>query len=513
MLQIFARLAPVVIAAFVLGAAVDLPAQTPEPLAVSTTASAPSASFADLVQQHATARLHIDLEALQRFRPAFRFWRHIFTIPDGFIAFGSALDGRLIVTVPARGDRSRDVAWQDPSLASLLDGRRLPVRLEQRRDELARLLEPAAGPLVQNATRGLSLLPNARRYGGFLAEWGAIYERFGVPAEIGLAQAIVESGLNGTVRSEARAMGFCQWLLRNWNVLKRLAPYTIEGYNQTTQAPYCAAYLSILATKYGSFVPALSEHHTGGTNVGRVLINGERLGGADNRERYFLGSAFARDLRQLSPRTFRDVYGTYGLRSSLYAEMVFGNAANVAQVVATTPQQSIYAMRVRRAVTLTEVARAAKLPSDEVRRYNPALRQRVPAGAAIYLPAHVPALGPDIAFWRRPPSAEYARVLSDFLRLDVPLEEWDGRAFDGVLRDFRARFDATRTEEGTIMATTLGYVLVTQRASRQAAILAEFRDSDRILRLFERGKREWDAFRTSNAAAEADDELAKGLRP
>jgi len=31
--------------------------------------------------------LTIDFETLQRFRPAFRFWRHIFTIPDGLIAF------------------------------------------------------------------------------------------------------------------------------------------------------------------------------------------------------------------------------------------------------------------------------------------------------------------------------------------------------------------------------------------------------------------------------------------
>ena len=40
---------------------------------------------------------------------------------------------------------------------------------------------------------------------------------------------------------------------------------------------YCAAYLTILATMYGSFIPALSEHHAGGVNVGRTLINGQRL--------------------------------------------------------------------------------------------------------------------------------------------------------------------------------------------------------------------------------------------
>lgn len=81
--------------------------------------------------------------------------------------------------------------------------------------------------------------------------------------------------------------------VRRWSCRRRtpiLAPNVIEGQNQTTQAPYCAAYLTILATKYGSFIPALSEHHAGGTNVGRVVINGERLGGQSVRERYFLGS-------------------------------------------------------------------------------------------------------------------------------------------------------------------------------------------------------------------------------
>ena len=139
--------------------------------------------------------------------------------------------------------------------------------------------QPTVGPLAHNPTRGLFLLPNVPKYGPFLGEWSLIYERFGVPAEIGLAQAILESGLNGTARSRANALGLCQWLRRNWDTLNRLSPEHIEAYNQTTQAPYCAAYLSILATMYGSFIPALSEHHSGGVNVGRTVINGERLGG------------------------------------------------------------------------------------------------------------------------------------------------------------------------------------------------------------------------------------------
>ena len=53
---------------------------------------------------------------------------------------------------------------------------------------------------------------------------------------------------------------------------------------------------------YGSFIPALSEHHAGGVNVGRTVINGERLGGADAREQYLLGSDFAAELRDISIR-------------------------------------------------------------------------------------------------------------------------------------------------------------------------------------------------------------------
>ena len=80
------------------------------------------------------------------------------------------------------------------------------------------------------------------------------------------------------------------------------------------------------------------------------------------------------------------------------------------------------------------------------------------------------------------------------MQLDVPFGEWDDRSFAVVLRDFQKRFAATDTEEGTVMATTLAFVLQDQRSSRQAQILAEFRTSPRILRLFERGKSVWEAF-------------------
>ena len=441
-------------------------------------------------QGHTQARYQADLVAVQDFRPAYLFWQHIFTIPDGRIIFGSAETGRLLVSFPTRGNWAREGVWEDSVLAATLDGLRLQSRLGRRRDQVEDLLEPIVGPVVHNPTRGRFLSPNAERYGSFLEQWGDIYERFAVPAEIGLAQAIIESGLNGRARSRAQALGFCQWLRRNWNHLNRLAPNVIEAYNQTTQVPYCAAYLTILATMYGSFIPALSEHHAGGVNVGRTVINGERLGGTGVREQYLMGSEFARDLRGVSIRRYRELFRTYGPRSFLYAEMVFGNTINVERLTAGTPQTPIFAMRAPRDLPLTEVTRHTGLSTDEVKRFNPALVRRVPARATLYLPSYVEEFGSDVSFWHRPASLAFASVLDEFVRLDADVRRWHEASFEPTLREFERQFEETGTEEGTVMATTLAYVIGDLRTSRRAAILDEFRTSGRILRLFQEGVRE-----------------------
>ena len=470
-----------------------------EPLGAQSTAD----SGPETVTEYVESRRASDYAALRTYRPGFSFWQHIFTIPDGRIAFGSAVDGRLLAVFPTKGDWTREADWKDPALADLLDGVTLARTLDDRRDQVAALIEQAAGPVVHNPTRGQFLVPNARRYGSFLKEWGAIYERFGVAAEIGLAQAVIESGLHPTRRSEARAFGLCQWKPANWRRLNELSPAVIEGHNQTTQAPYCAAYLSVLATKYGSFIPALSEHHSGGTNVGRTLINGERLGGEDIRDRYFLGSQLARDLRQISLYGYRDMYRTYGPRSYFYSEMVFGNTLTVTSLMEATPQDRIYAMRAPRAIPLAEVARRTRLSMDEVQRYNPALLKRVPAGATLYLPSYIREFGADVTFWHRPPTAAYAEVLNDFVGLDATAAEWGDPAFESTLRAFQKRFAATRTEEGTVMATVIAYTIEETYTSSRGAILAEYREDADILRLFERAVVERNAERAARTAVSA----------
>jgi hypothetical protein len=448
----------------------------------------------------AAARRRDDFAAMQEYRPGYPFWQHVFTLPDHSVAFGSATDGRLLALFPAKGEWTRHATWTDASLAHVLDGQHLARKVGDRRDQVAELLERSSGPVVHNSTRGDALRPNARRYGAFLGEWGAIYERFGVPSDIGLAQVILESGLSAQRRSEANAIGFCQWLQKNWKRLNHFSPMPIDGKNQTTQAPYCAAYLSVLATKYGSFIPALSEHNAGGTNVARTLINGERLGASEVRTQYLLGSQLARDLRALPGKSYEDVYGSYGPRSYLYAEMVFGNTFIVKNLMATTPQEPIYAMRAPRAISLDEIVMHTGLSADEVRRFNPALVDRVPAQSALYLPSYVAEFGTDIAFWRRPAPPSYVAVLNDFMRLDAGPERWDDPAFAHVLADFRRRFQETNTEEGTVMDTVLAYVMDQAYTSGRRTLVAEFRHSEQVRRLIERGRLELDVVRDARAS-------------
>jgi hypothetical protein len=405
-----------------------------------------------------SARLQGDLDAMQAYRPGYQFWRHVFTIPDGRVVFGSATDGRRLAVLKQALNHDA-------------------------RESIASELEVEFGPVLHNSTRGSFVAPGRAKYGRFLQEWGTIYERFGVPASVGLAQAMLESGFVGTRKSEAGAVGLCQWLESNWKWLDRIDPATLEIENQTTQAAYCAAYVSILATKYDSFIPALSAHHAGGTNVGRVLVNGDRLGGDTPRSQYFLGSKFAIGVRNVDADKYKDIYGSYGPRSHLYAEMVFGNMPAITDAVTEIPQSRIFGMRTSRAIPIADIATRTGLSVDEIRRYNPALVKKVPAGATLYLPKYDAAFGEDVSFWARPAPAKYTKLLDQLVSLDAPPEAWDTRAFSTTLKSFERRFRDTQTEEGTIMATVLAYVR-DEASSRRRDILAEFRKSEAIANLF-----------------------------
>jgi len=484
---------PPVLLSCVLALSTVLASEQSPPRSEARGGSVAASSAEGTLRARIDGRFDADFATVRERRPGFAFWQYIFTIPDGSIAYGSDVDGRLLAVFPAVGNWAVIADYRDKATKEALAGMTFPSRVADRRDAVAERLETEVGPVIHNATRGHFLLPNIRRFGPFLDEWGAIYERFGVPAALGLSQAIVESGLNGTARSEARAIGFCQWLLPNWRRLQRLSPRPIEGYNQTTQAQYCAAYLSVLATKYGSFIPALSDHHAGATNVGRALINGARLGGTSVRDQYFLGSDFARDVRVLAPRTYSDTYGTYGPRSYRYAEMVFGNTSTVERLRTSAPQTRVYAMRVPRAISLSQIVRRSGIPTSEVRRYNPALIKQVPAGANLYLPKYVKAFGPDVSYWHKTPSPVYLSVLNDFLALDLPFSAWDTPRIVPTLSEFQRRFARTGTEEGTVMSTVLRYVISDVQTSGRAAILAEFETSPHVQALVERAVKELEA--------------------
>ena len=461
-----------------------------ERAAVTDVAGPPQMAPAhDDVLRRTNRYLARDVEAMRRYRPGFKFWQHVFKVPDGRMVFGSALDGRLLATFRTSGDWAQGAEWAETSLSEALREQSIHGRLAERSDRTAKLLDPLVGPVLYNVARGTFIAEGTEQFGGFLAEWGAIFERFGVPADIGLAQALVESGLEGNIRSDAEAIGFCQWLPQNWARLQQSSPYVIEAANQTTQVPYCAAHLTILATKYGSLIPALSEHHAGSLNVGRTIMNGDFAGGDDVRERYFLGADLTLLIRQTQPPGYREVAGSYGPRSYRYSEMIFGNMTTIDELKSAVPQQQLFAMRPDRALSLDEVANRTGLSIDEVRRFNPALINRVPANANLYLPFHVSEFGADSTFWHRAAPPAYLHTLDDFLELqeNFNVEDWNDGSILAALRSFETRFRATESEEGIVMASVLAFVIADMNAGKQHEILERVRGSEQANHILAQG--------------------------
>ena len=130
------------------------------------------------------------------------------------------------------------------------------------------------------------------------------------------------------------------------------------------------------------------------------------------------------------------------------------------------------------------------MSTSELKRFNPALVKQVPARANLYLPEYMEEFGPDVSFWHEPPSPLFASALDDFVRLEPGFRRWHEPSFETTLRGFQRRFEDTGTEDGAVMATMLRYVIGDLRTSRRAEILSQFRTSERILQLFQRGVRE-----------------------
>ncbi len=119
----------------------------------------------------------------------------------------------------------------------------------------------------------------------------------------------------------------------------------------------------------------------------------------------------------------------------------------------------------------------------------------------IYLPEYVSEFGPDVAFWRRPASTSYVAVLNDFLRLEPGAEAWDDPAFAPVLTEFRRRFRETNTEEGVVMETVLAYAMDQAYTSSRRTLLTEYRNSDQVRGLIERGVLQLEALRNVKASS------------
>ena len=443
------------------------------------------------------ARRRDDFVAMQTFRPGYPFWQHVFTLPDRLIAFGSTVDGRLRDLPRERGlDARGRVA--DPALArSWVNAR---SQTGERREQVAMLLERAAGPVLHNSTRGDALLPNARRYGRFLAEWGAIYERFGVPADIGLAQVILESGLNGKRRSEANAVGFCQWLQEELEAAELLFTDTHRG-AEPDDAGSLLRRVSVRAGHevrivHSRAVRAQRRRHERGAHLDQRRAPWRR--GMSVPDIFWArswpvtcapcrGRIRGRLSELWSP--FAPVCGD-GVRQYLHCQEPEGvdapgtdlRDANTAGDLACRDHDAngVY-LRTRCAGSIRHSSRGSRR------------RARCPFRTTSA------SLAPTWRSGVRPPSAAYVAVLDDFMRLDAGPERWDDPAFAQVLADFKRRFRETNTEEGIVMETVLAYAMDQAYTSSRRALLSEFRSSGQVRRLIERGVLELDVLRDAQA--------------
>ena len=77
-----------------------------------------------------------------------------------------------MVTFPSKGgDWLKDGLWVDPAMSAMLGGRPFPLRLDDRRDEVVRRLEPTIGPLLQQPDA--RVVPAAQRARSTVRSWAS----------------------------------------------------------------------------------------------------------------------------------------------------------------------------------------------------------------------------------------------------------------------------------------------------------------------------------------------------
>jgi hypothetical protein len=85
------------------------------------------------------------------------------------------------------------------------------------------------------------------------------------------------------------------------------------------------------------------------------------------------------------------------------------------------------------------------------------------------------------------------------MRLEPGVERWDDPSFAPVLAGFRRRFKDTNTEEGLVMETVLAYAMDQAYTSPRRSLLTEYRNSENVRSLIERGVLERGAMRHTTA--------------
>ena len=264
---------------------------------------------------------------MERHRPGYAFWQHIFMIPDGSIAFGSAADGRLLATFPVTGDWSRDAVWYDQALAGTLDDAVLPSSLDERRDFVAQRLESHVGPVLHNPTRGDFLLPNVARYGPFLEGMGrdlrtircarrrsgsqSGHPRIGARRHAGARRRAPSASASGSSRTGRSSIG-CRRTSSSRATRRR---------RRRTVRRTCRSWRRDTARSCRRCRSTTAAARTSGGCSSTASASAEATCASD----IFSARRPRATCRRLDLYGYRDLYRTYGPRSYLYAEMVFGN--------------------------------------------------------------------------------------------------------------------------------------------------------------------------------------------